>query len=283
MPSINDLSADSAHAMTLEDFQAIAAQEMAPAAPPEHPEAPEGEAGDPAEPPSAEPAPSEEPPEEPAAQRRGNPDVPLRQERERRRQLEAALQDPRFLAQQLQQLGYQVGPAEQEQPPSVLDDEAAAIQYYIQQHIAPLQAEVQQLRQEREMLRHEQMMAQVRQQFGGLGDVDSHIAQFDADLPEYASLPPALKLLAIQGHQAMNPSNQQNSQAAIQAEAQRLAEAKVAEILKSQGGKGAAPPTLGSLPPAQNPEAMDMSSMSPRDFGGLSLAQMEAIAKRERG
>lgn len=280
MPDLNSFTYGDNPGTSVEDFQRMLAEAETPPAAVEPPPAP-AEVPPPEAPAEAAPAADAEttPPATPEAEppRRGNPEVPLRQARERVRQLESTLNDPEALLQQLLRLGYQPQQAEAQAPPSVLEDEAGAIQHYVQQAIQPYQEQLAQATSFIQQLQREQQMAQVRQQFSGLGDVDGRIAQFDEELPEFAHLPPTLKLLAIQGHQAMDPTK---NQALIQAEAEKLALAMTQKALANNGGRAAAPPTLGGIPPAQAAQGLpDISQMSNGDIQGLSLEQMQRIAR----
>lgn len=206
---------------------------------------------------------------------RGNPEVPLRAERERRRQLEAeieqyrqVLNDPQALQQLMAQ--YQGG----EEAPDLMIEEPEAIQYYVQQAVAPYAQQVQALMHEREQMLHEREMMGLRQQFP---DLDQLVAEFDAGAPDLAHrYRPQEKYLLMMGAKLTDPAFIEQR---ITQEAERRAQALAADRLKGLDGKNSRPVTLSGVTPAQanNDEPLDINQMSPEQFGALPEAKRKAL------
>ena len=201
-------------------------------------------------------------PEQPQ-QQRGNPDVPLRQARERLHQYESLLQDPQALRQYLAQ----IDPGE---APDFEEDPDAALSH----RIAPLEQRLAALEQENRALKQDQMTRALHQELAGKHGADFHdtLSAFDQANPHPADLHPEVRYYAALGARAKNqpaaPTEEQIAQAA---------ERKLAELLKA----GQNPVrTLGSAPPAKADTPLpDIGTMSMDDFERMSPADRERLRR----
>jgi hypothetical protein len=276
---LENMTPEDFEALTDDQRQALLTEEQGePAAT----DTPQEEAAEPAVPPvvpqgdiTAQAPPSaEQVPAQPAAQM-----VPLgalHEERGKRQeamtrlqQLEAILQDPNQLAQHLTQQGYQVAPAQQ---PDFYDDPNAAVSAQVQQIVAPLQQEIDYLRQEREAAARQRQVDHARQTFGD--ETDAYIQRFDASMPQFAGLDPALKAAAVHGMRWADPEYRKQQ---ITAEAEALAKQLVEKALASNG-KSSTPITLAGLAPAErDSDPADFSAIEPDRYERMSAAERAKV------
>lgn len=226
--------------------------------------------------PSAEEATPDQETQEPA--KKGDPEVPLRAERQKNRQLQAQLEahQQALLQHQavlnnpqvLQQLLAQHAPAEKA---DFLTDPDKFVQQAVQQATAPLVQTIQHLQAQNQMQVQQTRMQMLQQKYPDLAETLQHVDTNAPDLQRQFPDPEARYLLA-KGAQAADPATQQQM---IQAQAQKLAEQMTQQALQkaaSNGGK-TIPATLGGVPQAkvQAPRSIDdvgfeeFSKMSPED------------------
>lgn len=209
----------------------------------------------------------------PVEQQQAMPMVPIaavHEERRRRQELQQLLSNPQALAQQLQQFGYQVA-----EPDQYLDTEAA-VQFQVNQATLPLQQENEQLRAYVAEVQQQQAMQRVVQDFGQ--EAVGLIQQLDQVRPDLAGLDPYLKAAMATGAQWANPQYRQQQ---IDAKAQQIAEARIAEQLA--GSKQTTPVTLAGVTSAQDETAApDPANLSARDMLGMSDDALDKMI-RQRG
>jgi hypothetical protein len=210
-------------------------------------------------------------------QRQGDPTVALRQERERRRQAEAAAQqlaqqyqqaqrvltDPNALHEHLRAIGML-----EEESPGLAYENPEAIQAMIAQAVGPLQQTIQMYEQERQMYAQQQQAQAFAQQFP---DAPALIQQFDAAFPHLAGeYNLQEKYFLANGMRAAGPQGQAQQAAQTEAQAREMATQMAAQALGGVKGKQT-PVTLTGVTPSRETEAaLDVDAMGEDDWERLS-------------
>lgn len=197
----------------------------------------------------------------------------LHQERQRRQQAEAVLQDPNALAQYLAQMGYQVVPQGQQEAPELAFEDPEVINAIVAQRLAPLEQELNAMRAERQQMAYRARIDTAVRDFGP--DAEQLIAAFDEASPHQSGLDPYVKAATIHGLRWADPQYRQQQ---IDAQAQKIAEERLAASLA--GSKKSPPVTLAGVTAATSNETpIAVDDMSFDDWSKLPADKREALLR----
>ncbi len=283
MPDIESMRPEDFEALSADDMDAMAQQLSDPSADEVQPVADAAETDSAADGASAPEAAQQEE----TGARRGDPEVPLRELRERQRQLEAQHQQAMAENAQLKailQQGQQprpVAPVAAPPPDPDLDPHGFA-QWHAQQVAAPLAARLQQLEAANQQAQRQIGIAQLSQQHPTV-NVAGIVQHFDNTFPHLAGVPDEMKVLAAIGATNSGPGAKERFQEAVKGEAVKQGTQLAQDALAAaQGGKPKGGPTLGRTPSASSADDLpvDVSKMGPRDFSRLSVEQMRKLQSK---
>ena len=211
---------------------------------------------------------------------RGVPDDRFAQMREQARALEearqqlaayeAALADPERVRAHLASIAPGDAPSFDEDPDAALEARLAPVL----QRMQALEAEN---NAHRQRAAHQQMLDQMHAKHGP--DFGDKLAMFDQANPHFAQqgIHPELRYFAAKGLEA---ASQKQDPAALQAQIDAAAEAKLAKVLASGGAATRGIPTLGNLPAARESKpATTLDSVSQADMERMSVDDLKNLLR----
>lgn len=191
---------------------------------------------------------------------------------------------------QLEQQGVSSGQQQQEQEyqdetgQELMFEDPAAIDYRVQQALAPYLGDLQELQQLKAEKVERQALEGLAAKYGDQGAADM-VMRFDAAVPQLKAQGRSLeeRYFMAKGVHAMSPDAQAEAEAKIQAGSRSMAVDQKAKELASRSSSQASPNLSGIAPAAANGPTQDYASMSAKDMLNAPQGKLDEMRRGRNG